>query len=338
MTQPELYNRYEPPKRSAWQGRVDADAKRYHEIVSLVDLSHEPARCEPGACYGLLGFACDEGIRRNQGRVGAKAGPDEIRRCLGPMPVHGGPEKRVVDFGNIVCHDENLEESQEALANAVTFILQAGIRPILLGGGHEIAWGHYMGIARAFPGLDLGIVNFDAHFDMRPLVKGKYGNSGTGFLQIAEERHKQQLEFDYTCIGIQTYSNTPALFAEANRESVIAVLADDMQRGASANTLTILDQLISKRTALYVTVCMDVFAASCAPGVSAPQVLGLHPWQILPLLQRVASSGKVLSFDVAELSPPFDSQQMTAKLSAAIISTFITWDPHQKEHHLSDES
>ena len=52
----------------------------------------------------IIGYACDEGVRRNNGRVGAKNGPDAIRKCIGNLPL------RVVDKGNVVCKDWNLEK------------------------------------------------------------------------------------------------------------------------------------------------------------------------------------------------------------------------------------
>ena len=90
------------------------------------------------------------------------------------------------DAGNIVCADGDLETSQLALGEVVTILLENGIKPIVIGGGHELAWGHYQGIADAFPQKNLGIINFDAHFDMRPLLAYDQGSSGTPFLQIAK--------------------------------------------------------------------------------------------------------------------------------------------------------
>jgi len=57
--------------------------------------------------------------------------------------------------------------------------------------------------------------------------------------------------------------------------------------------------------------------------VSAPQVLGLTPWQIIPYLRLLAQSGKVISYDIAELSPHYDIDQRTVKLAAHLIYEII---------------
>ena len=72
-----------------------------------------------------------------------------------------------------------------------------------------------------------------------------------------------------------------------------------------------------------------VFAAPFAPGVSAVQPLGLYPWHVIPLARQLAASGKVLSYELSELSPRYDIDQRTARLAANLIYEII--------HHHSDE-
>ena len=65
--------RYIPPNPKIWQGR----------IIQCVDLQHEI----PSNGVALLGFSSDEGVRRNQGRSGAKEGPLALRQALVNMPI-----------------------------------------------------------------------------------------------------------------------------------------------------------------------------------------------------------------------------------------------------------
>ena len=74
---------------------------------------------------------------------------------------------------------------------------------------------------------------------------------------------------------------------------------------------------------LYVSICMDVFNGAIAPGVSAPAPLGLMPWHILPILNQLLSSKKVVSIDIVELSPPFDRDCQTARLASSIAAEVI---------------
>jgi arginase family enzyme len=50
---------------------------------------------------------------------------------------------------------------------------------------------------------------------------------------------------------------------------------------------------------------------------------GLHPETILRLLKHVLASGKVVSFDFAEVSPRFDSNDNTAKLAAVFVYALV---------------
>lgn len=308
---------YRPPHSEIWHGRSDgALAKRIHEGIELIDLEALPnTTILPG--YGIIGFACDEGVRRNQGRVGAAEGPEAIRKALSSLPFPG--KKPIYDCGNIICLDGDLERAQERLGEAVAMIMQFHLMPIVLGGGHELAWGHYQGISKALPNVDLSIVNFDAHFDLRPLLKDGKGHSGCSFRQIADDCLKRQKPFNYTCLGIQSCSNTQDLFIEAKRLGVHVVQADEFHLGGVQPALEAVDSLLTRCEAIYLTICLDVFAAPFAPGVSAPQPLGILPWQLLPIIKRIASSGHLVGLDFAELCPPYDNDARTARLAAQLL-------------------
>ncbi|MDF2549136.1 MAG: hutG 2 [Chlamydiales bacterium] len=322
---------YIPPSSNTWAGRSDGEnALHFHEAVQLFDLNKEWPKAH---AFALIGFQSDVGILRNQGRKGAKDGPSAFRQALGALPAPA--DLSLFDVGDIAVQGDDLESAQQALAEVISHLLKLQIQPLLIGGGHEMAFGHYQGVMQAFPQLDLGIVNFDAYFDMRsPLLEegACKGTSGSSFLQIAKERQREDLEFDYTCIGIQTHSNTKALFDQARSQSVITVRADEIHRKNIHKLLKTLDQLIAKRTALFVTISLDVFASCYAPGVSAPSPLGLTPWQVIPLLERLAYSEKVIGFEIAELSPPYDRDGMTAKLAALLMTSFLSIALNPKAH------
>jgi len=85
----------------------------------------------------LLGFACDEGVKRNHGRIGAADGPSAIRAALSNLPVHH-PDVAIYDAGDIQCLNDDMETAQQQLAMAVLKILESGAFPILLSRGHEM--------------------------------------------------------------------------------------------------------------------------------------------------------------------------------------------------------
>jgi formiminoglutamase len=241
---------------------------------------------------------------------------------LAGLPIH---RKDIIcyDAGDIICQDHDLEKSQSALAEAVDRLLSNNITPIVLGGGHELAWGHFQGIAKKNKYEKIGIINFDAHFDMRPLTADGNGTSGTPFLQIAKALEKTGHPFNYYCIGIQRQSNIEPLFTTAEQHHTHVIYADDIYQGKTDVCLDLINQAIIKNEAIYLSLCLDVFASAYAPGVSAPQPLGLTPWQVIPLLRIFSESGKVKSYDIAELSPQYDIDSHTAKLAANLIYEII---------------
>mgnify|MGYP002041236709 CR=1 FL=1 len=137
--------------KSLWTARDDSaergDTRRLAHIV-------EPAAGQAVAKGEavILGFACDAGVARNQGRVGAAAGPAGIRKFMAGLPAHG--LTRLLDAGDVACDGDQLEDAQEHLGLAVADLLQQGARPVVLGGGHEIAWGSFQGLARWLAGRD----------------------------------------------------------------------------------------------------------------------------------------------------------------------------------------
>ena len=131
-----------------WTGRVDdvedRASFRYHQVVELTDVE------QISSGYAIIGFECEEGVRRNKGRLGAAEAPNALRSGLANLPWRFPTDARLSDVGNIACVSEDLESAQQQLGEAVTAILSKGAKPIILGGGHETLYGHYLGeIGRA---------------------------------------------------------------------------------------------------------------------------------------------------------------------------------------------
>ncbi|RPH32877.1 MAG: formimidoylglutamase [Bacteroidales bacterium] len=315
-----------------WTGRIDdpddIDSFRMHQIVRLIDLTRlssiviEPSKLN--ICF--IGFNCDEGVARNLGRKGARDGAEYIRRELANLPVTFGNDVIIFDAGDISCVDGNMEEAQVHLKIAVKVILDKNLFPIVLGGGHELAFGHYNGIIdhlaiKAKDALSLGIINFDAHFDLRPYKNG--GSSGTMFAQIADSCVEQLRPFSYMCLGIQASSNTISLFKKADALGVRYILGKDFVEPNFESISKSIDDFIYRHDHIYFTLCSDVINASFAPGVSAIQPFGMNAEVVLAFIKQIFKSKRVVSFDVAEVSPRFDQDNRTAKLIAIIIFAII---------------
>jgi formiminoglutamase len=268
--------------------------------------------------FVLHGFAVDEGVRRNKGRIGATKAPDIIRKNMSNFPVVS-PDFKLLDFGNITCEDQNLENTQENLAEKVSKILQKNAKSIVFGGGHEVTFAHYSGIKKAFPHQKIGIINLDAHFDNREPENGVGASSGTGFWQIAQEREIHSLH-----IGIQKNSNTLKLFDTAHLFGMKYILADEIFFENLPKIYQQIDELISSVDQLYLTICMDVFNASIAPGVSAAAYNGIFAdATFLHFYRHILKSEKLVALDVAEVNPDFDIAERTARLAASLVNEWF---------------
>lgn len=318
---------YSAPNNDLWNGRQDSDLpERFNQVVKLIDLSTEILPDSDTYGFVVVGFVCDEGVRRNLGRQGASQGPDIIRKTLANLPFNHANNIDIYDIGNINCLDQNLESAQTALGQVVELILLSGYHPIVLGGGHETAWGHYQGISNTDYAENLGIINFDAHFDLRPVItedSSDKGSSGTPFTQIAESREFEGLDFDYFCIGIQPLANTASLYEEADILGVEYIEASDLANPDDTEHVENFASFVEEHDNLYVSICLDVFATSIAPGVSAPQPMGLMPQTLLPYLRLLAASNKVFSLDIVELAPKFDQDNNTARLASQLVADYI---------------
>ncbi|MBF6287830.1 formimidoylglutamase [Nocardia cyriacigeorgica] len=294
-----------------WSGRTDGTAPehlRWHQVVE----PYGPG-VESGASV-FVGFASDEGVRRNKGRVGAAAGPDALRQALSPMALPA--PHRAFDAGTVTVSGERLEEGQRALGAEVSTLLDAGHFPIVLGGGHEIAYGTYLGVAGSAPGraARIGILNLDAHFDLRG---DPVPSSGTPFRQILQADGSVR----YAVLGISQPSNTAALFDTAAKYDVRYLLDDDCDQESA---LSFVEDFVAGIDLLYLTIDLDVLPASVAPGVSAPAAFGIPLATIQAVCDRVTASGKLAVVDVAELNPGLDIDNRTARTAARLIHRIVT--------------
>ncbi|QBA63238.1 formimidoylglutamase [Muriicola soli] len=309
---------YTKPDKSQWSGRISGKREYLHEKVLLKDLDKGDIFQYENRAYALLGYACDEGVKRNSGRPGAVKGPYAIRTELGKMANHLPEDVQLIDAGNVHCPEGDLESSQDLLANMTTKLIKQGATPLLLGGGHDIAYGHFRGIKSGMEkGNRLGIINFDAHFDLRSNERGNH--SGSPFYQIANECSAEGEPFDYLCLGIRKEANPPELFETASRFGVKYVeLPEFSISNVTAVKKTIVD-FISRVDKVYVTIDMDGFSSAYSPGVSASSPVGFKPELVFSSLKTIIDSRKLVGLDVAETNPLYDQDQQTAKLAAGMI-------------------
>ncbi|GEN67481.1 MULTISPECIES: formimidoylglutamase [Chryseobacterium] len=303
--------------QNIWQGRWDGEELLFHRIFQRVKEEQNYDNISPND-FVLHGFAVDEGVRRNKGRQGAKDAPDVIRKNMSNFPVVL-PDFSMLDFGNITCEDGHLENAQNSLAKNVSKVLLKGGKSLVLSGGHEVTYAHYLGLKTAFPEQKIGIINIDAHFDNRQPEKEVGPSSGTGFWQIAQEGPINSLH-----IGIQRNSNTLKLFDTAHQYGMKYILADELFFENLPSIYQRIDELLDNVDFAYLTICMDVFNASIAPGVSASAYNGIFAdATFMHFYRHILKNNKLVALDVAEVNPSFDIQDRTARLAACLVNEWL---------------
>ncbi|MGJ8660152.1 MAG: formimidoylglutamase [Cellulophaga fucicola] len=311
-------NNFKKPDSSLWQGRKSNGDLYLHEKVICVDAIKK----ESAKTFAILSYACDEGVKRNQGRVGAVTGPEAIKKQLAKMPNHLKNNTQFLDVGTVFCVNDNMEQAQQTLAKTITTLLKNNTFPIVLGGGHDIAYGHYNGILNAIEkDKTIGIINFDAHFDLRANTNGY--NSGTPFYQIAEDCKTNNTTFNYLCLGIRDDANDASLFTTANKLGVTVIKNEDFNLHQSKKIQEQISTFINSVDVVYTTIDLDGFSSAYAAGVSAASPMGFSPDIALQCLQTIIKSGKLISLDIAEMNPTYDIDNQTAKLAASIVHTVI---------------
>ncbi|MBY0123323.1 formimidoylglutamase [Bacillus sp. S/N-304-OC-R1] len=310
---------YTEPSKKHWFGRTDSQTDflsfRYHQKVNTSGALSQSAK---KGTFGIIGFKCEAGVKRNKGRLGAAEAPEKIREALGKLPWHLPEDTDVLDAGDISCIEDEMEEAQAELGHSITDLLNKNVSPIILGGGHETFYGHYLG-ARQFIGQEakLGIINIDAHFDMRPY--DEQTSSGTMFKQILDSDSNS----GYLCLGIQKYGNTRSLFETAGNYNVEYVLEEDMCLTNMDPVQQKIEGFISAHDYIILTLCTDVINSAFAPGVSAPSPFGLDPKLVRSLIRHIVSNEKALSFDISEVNPAVDENNRTVALAAQLVNEAI---------------
>jgi len=308
---------YQSGNKKLYQGRK-SELENQYWYQKLAVSSIEKTQKENLPSIGIIGYVCDAGVQRNQGRIGARKGPKSIRSKLGKLPIHF-KNKKIIDFGDVICIDDYLEDCQKSLSKSISKLIKNTVFPIAIGGGHDIAFANFNGIKDALKNSSknkIGIINFDAHFDLRA-VKTK-PNSGTPFNQILTENKNTS----YFAIGIQQQSNSKELFEIAKKNKVSYVSSFECET-FSKILKSKLTAFIKKTDHLYITIDLDGFSSAFAPGVSAPSPLGFSPSFVYKVLDFLFKSKKVISCDIAELNPNFDIDDGTANLGARLVDYLV---------------
>lgn len=298
-----------------WVGRIDGPNPKHALWYTTIQPLPDPEAAPPGAA--LIGFACDEGVRRNYGRPGSAEGPDGIRTAMGWMAVHD--EHPRYDAGDVGVNGDDMEGAQEALAAAVSAVRKAGHLPIVIGGTHEAAFGSHNGLRSTMSedAMPPTIINLDQHLDIRDSERPTHG---TPFRQIFEQARD---DFDYAVFGVSPADNTTFNFEEAERMGVRVLLDDELAECTPAEAAGKALQAAWGRETIHLSIDLDVLSAAITPGVSSPAAVGVPLNNIRAICKALAETGKLALVDVVELNPGLDVDKRTARVAGRLIHEIV---------------
>ncbi len=310
----EIFQLLDPPDESLFYSRGDKNDPRMGDIVL-----RDRERFE-NVDVVLIGVPQDEGVKRNKGRPGAKKAPDEIRKYLyRHTPFNFKFKKQITDLkifdlGNLKT-DGELEEIHERLYFVVCEIIKIGTLPIIIGGGHDIAFPDYLGFAKNFK--ERAVLNIDTHLDVRD---SQLRNSGTPFRQILECEYKPNKLIE---VGIQSYANSIHHFEYALKNGVKIFTLDEIKERGIDFVLNVVKSEL-ENLSIHLSFDTDSVKGADASGVSATYPDGLSAEDVIKIALYCGLNFNVKVLDIAEVNPEFDIDGKTARLASYFILNFLT--------------
>jgi agmatinase len=283
------------------------------------------------ADVAVLGVPLDMGT---QYRSGARFGPRAIREASTLFSFgHGGAydheddvvylptdEVRIVDVGDADMVHTDTAACHRNTEAAVRAILNRGALPVVLGGDHAVN----IPCIRAFSDQKpIHLVQIDAHLDFVDVRHGVREGHGNPMRRAAEQAHVTGL----TQFGIRNVSSTAREGYEDARRRGSQIRS--VRQCRALGTQGVLE-LVPEGARYYVSIDIDGFDPSIAPGTGTPSHGGFLYWEVMEILQGLARRGEVVGIDLVEVAPAYDPSGITSFLAAQVLLTFLGYIFHAR--------
>jgi agmatinase len=214
------------------------------------------------------------------------------------------------DLGDVKC--DNLQDMIGGVGTTVEQIMKANKFPIIMGGEHSLT----PPAVRKFK--DAGVVILDAHLDFRNEYLDEFNSHACATRRISELVGMENV----ISIGIRSMEKKEK--EDADSLGLNYVNAHKLKEMGMRKVLENI-----KRDKIYLSIDMDFFDPSFAPGVGNPEYFGFAPEDVKDCINILAP--RLVGFDICEASPPFDSGN-TCSLAARMIREVIAvvWNGHKK--------
>jgi agmatinase len=264
----------------------------------------------------IVGAPFDDAVSH---RPGARFGPRAIRQAsyhsgsinslqLGIEPYDW---LNVVDAGDAPVTPMNIERGHAVIERKVFEVASSGAVPIVLGGDHSITFPSASAVARHVAPRRLGIVHFDAHADAANSTWGTLRSHGAPMRRLIESGAVAGRNF--VQVGLRGYwpgSETLEWMREQGMRWHL--MTEIEERGAEAVIADAIEQALDGPEVIYLSVDIDVIDPGMAPGTGTPEPGGMLPRELLRAVRQVVGAVELAGMDVVEVSPPFDTADVTA--------------------------
>ena len=278
----------------------------------------------------ILGAPFDFGT---QFRAGARFGPRAVREASTLFSFgHAGaydheddatylPQSvRIVDIGDADIVHTDTATSHANIRKGVEAILKSGALPVVIGGDHSVN----IPCIEAFAGQGpIHMLQIDAHLDFVDERHGVRVGHGSPMRRAAEKGYVTGL----TQLGIRNVSSTARDGYEAARAMGADILSVRQFRALGPAAVA---ARIPKGARVYVTLDIDGFCPSIAPGTGTPSHGGFLYYEVLELLQQVAQAHEVVGMDLVEVAPDYDAGHVTSVLAAQVLLNFLGFIFHAR--------
>jgi agmatinase len=294
-------------------------------------------RCDPddvssfdGSDAVVIGAPYDAGTSY---RSGARFGPQSIRmtdylphdasRPHLALRVDPLQDMRVLDAGDIEMYGPDGQQALDRLEGAVRRVAETGAVPVILGGDHTITWPDVTGVAHAVGWGKVSVIHFDAHADTGDFQFGSLIGHGLPMRRLIESGACRGDRF--LQLGLRGYwPEPPTLQWMAEQQMRSFEMHEIVQRGLEACLEEAFSIATDQCDGVFVSVDIDVTDPGSAPGTGTPEPGGFSPRQLLDTIRRIAVELPVVGMDVVEVSPPYDTSDVTAFLANRVVLEMLS--------------
>lgn len=273
--------------------------------------------------FGVIGLPLS---KSSISHSGASLAPGAIRSSLASFTTYSNELGKdltdlILDFGDVLMHPTDIVESQRRITAEVGDVLASSAvnNWFFLGGDHGITYSTVKALAAQ--GKKIGIIQFDAHHDLRNTEDGGPTN-GTPFRRLLEDNVIEGKQISQ--IGIRDFMNAKNYDHYAKEQGIkLYTMKDVEEQGIREIMKAELERLADFVDCIYLSVDMDVLDQAFAPGCPAIGPGGMDSTSLINSIELAARHEKVKMMDIVEIDPTLDFRDMTSRVAAYLLLMFM---------------